>query len=73
MHLTRRRLLLGAAAIPALAGAQRASRSLAAVVDAATRAARPPASGTSASRCALCGADDHAMLDPRCPRAPRVI
>jgi hypothetical protein len=33
---------------------------------------RPATDGTSATRCALCGAVDHAMLDPRCPRALRV-
>jgi hypothetical protein len=32
--------------------------------------ARPPADGTSATRCALCGSPRHAML--ACPRAPRV-
>ena len=72
-HLTRRRLLLGAAAIPALAAANHAARSVAGVVGNTVRAVRPPADGTSATRCARCGARDHAMLDPRCPSAKRVI
>jgi hypothetical protein len=73
MHLTRRRLLLGAAAIPALAGADRVSRSIAGIVGSAVRAVRPPVDGTSATRCARCGAGDHAMLDTRCPAAKRVV
>jgi len=73
MHLTRRRLLLGAAAIPAVAAADHATRAIAGVIGTAVRAARPPADGTSATRCAFCGASDHAMLDPRCPAARRVV
>jgi hypothetical protein len=73
MHLTRRRLLFGAAAIPALAAADRATRSIAGVIGTALRTVRPPAEGTSATRCGLCGASDHAMLDPRCPAAKRLI
>jgi hypothetical protein len=72
-HLTRRRLLVGAAAIPALFAADRAARSIAGVVGSTVRAVRPPADGTSATRCARCGARDHGMLDPRCPAAKRVI
>ena len=72
MPLTRRRLLLGAAAIPALAGLERAGRSLGGLAVGAIRAARPPADGTSATRCARCGARDHAMLDACCPAAPKV-
>lgn len=72
-RITRRRLLLGAAAIPALAAADRAARSIAGVVGSTVRAIRPPADGTSATRCARCGARDHAMLDARCPAAKRVI
>ena len=71
-RLTRRRLLLGAAAIPALFAAERATRSIAGIVGSSVRAARPPADGTSATRCARCGGRDHAMLDPRCPAARRV-
>jgi hypothetical protein len=67
--LSRRRLLIPlaaatttyivAAAIPAL------SRTVA--------RARPAAWGTSATRCAQCGARGHTMLDARCPLAPRVL
>lgn len=32
---------------------------------------RPAADGTSATRCAACGASGHAMLDPLCPARPR--
>ena len=71
--LTRRRLLLGAAAIPALIAADRALRSITGVVGSTVRAVRPPSDGTSATRCARCGARDHGMLDPRCPSAKRVI
>lgn len=72
-HITRRRLLVGAAAIPALAVANHTARSLAGIVGSTVRAVRPPADGTSATRCARCGARDHAMLDPRCPAAKPVI
>ncbi|MFH0751251.1 MAG: hypothetical protein V2B17_05395 [Chloroflexota bacterium] len=73
MHLTRRRLLAAAAAIPALAAAERATHSMASVIGSTVRSVRPPADGTSATRCALCGARDHSMLDPRCPSAKRVV
>lgn len=33
---------------------------------------RPAPSGTTATRCAACGARDHSMLDPDCPATPRV-
>jgi hypothetical protein len=32
---------------------------------------RPAASGTSATRCACCGGDDHSMLS--CPSSPEVL
>jgi hypothetical protein len=73
MHLTRRRLLLAAAALPALAGLDRAGRSVGVLVGGAVRAARPAADGTSATRCATCGGRDHAMLDRRCPAARKVV
>ena len=73
MPLTRRDLLrIGAfAPVGFVAG-----RAAAKVSDAITRSApglRPRAAGTSATRCAACGANDHTMLDPRCPAAKRVI
>jgi hypothetical protein len=47
------------------------------MVGAAVRGAapglRPTARGTSSTRCALCGATGHSMLDPGCPAARRVI
>ncbi|HEY6958138.1 MAG TPA: hypothetical protein VI814_04880 [Candidatus Limnocylindria bacterium] len=65
--LSRRRLLVPFAAATF-------TYALAAIVPAARAAAarRPAAWGTSATRCAQCGAQGHTMLDPRCPRAPRV-
>lgn len=36
-------------------------------------AARPRASGTSATRCGACGGRGHGMLSRRCPARPRVI
>ena len=73
MPLTRREILRIGAFAPAGFVAARAA---AKVSDAVTRAApglRPQAAGTSATRCAACGANDHTMLDPRCPAAKRVI
>jgi hypothetical protein len=67
--LTRRRLLAATAALPILAAVQRGLEGL----RSAAATVRPPGSGTSATRCAQCGAADHAMLDPRCPSAPRVL
>ena len=53
--------LLGAAGGRALVGA---GRNMLALV-------RPPASGTSTTRCGLCGSTDHAMLSSACPASPR--
>ena len=72
MRIPRRTLLATAIAIPGLVMARQAATLLGEAAAGATRGARPGASGTSATRCALCGSPDHAMLDPRCPRpAPR--
>lgn len=68
MGLTRRRLLAASAALPALLVAERAIGALRTTA----AAVRPRADGTSATRCAQCGATGHAMLDPGCPRAPQV-
>ena len=73
MPLTRRAILRIGAFFPVGFVAGRAA---AAVSDVVTRAApglRPQAAGTSATRCAACGASDHTMLSPRCPAAKRVI
>lgn len=58
---SRRRFLAGLVAVPA---AFVGARALAAI-GRATSFARPRADGTSATRCALCGAGDHGMLG--CP------
>jgi hypothetical protein len=65
--LSRRRLLIPLAAATV-------TYAVAAAIPAARAAAarRPAPSGTSATRCAQCGANDHTMLDRRCPAAPRV-
>jgi hypothetical protein len=34
---------------------------------------RPDPTGSSSTICAACGSGDHAMLDPRCALAPRVL
>lgn len=73
MQLTRRRLLAATGAAAALVIVERASGTLTGVATRAVSAIRPTASGTSATRCAQCGASDHTMLDPRCPMAPRVL
>lgn len=64
---SRRGFLAGLLGLPA---AFVGARALAALGRAASFA-RPRPEGTSATRCALCGARDHAMLD--CPRAPGVL
>ncbi len=67
-HLTRRRMLALAGAVPlALAVAP-----VSGLLRAATSVLRPPSVGTTATRCAACGATDHTMLDPVCPASPRV-
>jgi hypothetical protein len=73
LALSRRRLILAAASLPALAVAGRGISLLGDAVAGAARAARPAGDGTSATRCAQCGASDHSMLDPRCPLAPKVL
>lgn len=73
MRLSRRRLLSTVAAIPVILLIDRGARIAGDGVGAAVAALRPPTQGTSASRCALCGSPEHAMLDPRCPAARPVI
>ncbi len=67
MTLSRRHVLrlamavpIGLAVTPLAVTYGRAMKSMAGQV-------RPKPSGTSASRCAVCGSADHAMLDPKCP------
>ena len=73
MVVSRRRLLTAAAMLPVLAAARFAVELAGEVIATVARSARPAASGTSATRCAQCGASDHAMLDPSCRLAPRVL
>ena len=73
MGVSRRGLLILAGAIPAAALSGRAIGIVADAVGKAAQAARPGGNGTSATRCAQCGASEHTMLDPRCPLAPRVL
>jgi hypothetical protein len=73
MPYTRRQVLRAAGLVPIGLGAAAIATRLGEALRSATAGLRPPASGTTATRCALCGAGDHTMLDPRCPAAPRVI
>jgi len=66
---SRRGFLTGLLAVPA---AVVGAKALAAASRTA-RLARPTAAGRSTTRCAVCGAADHRMLDRRCPGAPEVI
>ncbi|MEX2184886.1 MAG: hypothetical protein WEC14_10600 [Chloroflexota bacterium] len=69
MGLSRRRILVAAAAVPVLFAVDRGIRAAGDGIRAAAASVRPPAVGTSASRCAMCGAPDHSMLNPGCPAA----
>lgn len=73
MPLTRRALVRLAVAAPVGLALTRAVEGAGAVLAGAAAGLRPPASGTSSTRCAACGAPDHTMLDPRCPAARRVV
>jgi hypothetical protein len=73
MRISRRSVLLAAAALPTVVFVDRAVRSIGDAARGAVLALRPAPDGTSATRCAQCGAPDHTMLDPACPLAPRVL
>jgi hypothetical protein len=73
MPLTRRAVLEIVACVPAGFLAASALTAAGRLVTRAAGGLRPTPTGTSATRCAQCGASDHTMLDPRCPAAPRVI
>ncbi len=73
MPLTRREILRIGAFAPVGFVAARAAAAASGAVTRAASSLRPQAAGTSATRCAACGASDHTMLDPRCPAAKRVI
>jgi hypothetical protein len=71
--LSRRDLLAAAAVIPVGVAASALAANVGRVVTSAVAAIRPPAAGTSASRCARCGDPSHTMLDASCPMARKVI
>ena len=73
MSLTRRTLVRLAVAAPLGLAVTRVLEGAGALLTHAAPGVRPAASGTSSTRCALCGAGDHSMLDPRCPAARRVV
>lgn len=73
MRVTRRRLLEGVAAIPAGIALAALGARASQVLRGAAPSFRPFPDGTSATRCALCGRPDHAMLDPVCPALRKVI
>ena len=73
MPIHRRELLLAAIVVPAAAAAGAVAARFADGVRAAAPRLRPQADGTSATRCAACGGRNHAMLNPRCPAARRVL
>ena len=72
MAVTRRRLLIAAATLPALLAARRGVELAGDAITGAVASMRPAPAGTSATRCAQCGAPDHTMLSTACPLAPRV-
>ena len=73
MPVSRRHFLAAAATLPVVLAAERGLHAAADGIRTATNALRPPARGTSASRCAMCGDPGHTMLDRRCPAAKRVL
>ena len=73
MALHRRELLRLLLLAPAGLAAAGAIRTIEAAIATAAPGLRPIAAGTSATRCAACGATGHGMLDPGCPARPRVI
>jgi hypothetical protein len=72
MTVSRRDLLRAAAIGPAAFVVARVASSAGRIVTASAPTLRPPASGTSASRCARCGDPGHTMLDAGCPLAGKV-
>lgn len=73
MPLTRRRLLQAAGLVPIGFAVSALASTAGDAIRSAAAALRPPSAGTTATRCARCGARDHTMLDPRCPAAPKLI
>lgn len=70
MPVSRRRLLQVASLGPILLAGV-AARDVLHSLTAAARSLRPRPDGTTATRCAACGAAGHAML--QCPSLPRVL
>lgn len=73
MPFTRRQLLRAAGIVPIGLTVSALVAHVGAILRSSAAALRPRASGTSATRCALCGSAGHTMLDPRCPAARKVI
>jgi hypothetical protein len=73
MPLSRRELLRIVAVIPVGAAVGAIAANAGRLLGAAVATVRPPAAGTSASRCARCGDPTHTMLDASCPMASKVI
>lgn len=72
MRISRRRLLRLASALPVGMALVPLAAIYARALAGAAAQIRPAPMGTSATRCAACGAPDHAMLDATCPAHPRV-
>jgi hypothetical protein len=70
MILSRRRLLALASGLPLLAAFTPVAATFARASRAVAAQVRPLPQGKSDSRCAVCGATEHRMLDPTCPSAP---
>jgi len=73
MPLSRRTVLRTAVLAPVGLVVASAAAGVARVITASAPSLRPTATGTSATRCAACGAAGHGMLDRECPAAPRVL
>jgi hypothetical protein len=72
VRISRRALLAVAAWMPVGYAVETAAAATGRIVSRAAVDLRPGPAGTTATRCAACGAGDHAMLDPRCPAARKV-
>lgn len=73
MPITRRDMLRAAIVIPTGAAVAAFVGRAGETLRVAARELRPEPDGTSATRCAACGARGHTMLDPHCPAARKVI
>ena len=73
MRFARRTFLAATLATASAPFVEPVARSIADAMTGAAKAARPASSGTTATRCAQCGSNEHSMLDRRGPMAPRVV